>query len=268
MFASPGSLEPTGIALAKLWILSDLHLETLPYPENFRAEPPAFDVLVVAGDIWEADPGRACGVLRRLAGDKPIVFVMGNHEHWNGVVDEDLILAKALAARAGITLLDGGSAIHAGCRFLGTTLWSDYRLAGQLDPATPTGESIEVAHDAAGGSHLLTIGDATALHRRAVAALSAGIAADDGALPLVVVTHHAPHPDCIAPNQRGSWNAGNSASDLTALTDTGRVRLWLHGHVHHSLDLTRPGGTRILCNPAGPGFANPAFDEACVVDLA
>lgn len=67
--------------MAKLWILSDLHLETLPYPDNFRPEPPAFGVLVAAGDIWESDPGRGFALLRRLAGDKPVVFVMGNHEH-------------------------------------------------------------------------------------------------------------------------------------------------------------------------------------------
>ncbi len=41
----------TGAALARLWILSDLHLETLPYPENFRPDPPAFDVLVATGDV-------------------------------------------------------------------------------------------------------------------------------------------------------------------------------------------------------------------------
>ena len=257
----------TGAALARLWILSDLHLEALPYPENFRPDPPAFDVLVAAGDVWQGDPGRAFAVLRRLAGDKPIVFVMGNHEHWNGVVHEDLILAQALADQAGITLLDGTSATIAGCRFVGTTLWSDYRLAGDLDPATPTGESIDVAHDDTGGHHLLTVGDAAALHRRAVAVLGAGIATDDGALPLVVVTHHAPNPDCIHPNRRGTWNAGNSASDLSALTDSSRVSLWLHGHVHHSLDLTRPGGTRILCNPAGSGFANLAFDEGYVIAI-
>ena len=93
--------------MAKLWILSDLHLETLPYPENFRPTPPAFDVLVAAGDIQEGDPGRGFSILRRLAGDKPVVFVMGNHEHWNGIVDEDLALAGMLAAQVGITLLDG-----------------------------------------------------------------------------------------------------------------------------------------------------------------
>lgn len=253
--------------MAKLWILSDLHLEALPYPDNFRPEPPPFDVLVAAGDIWEADLGRGFAILRRLAGNKPVVCVMGNHEHWNGVLHEDLARARILAERAGVTLLDGARAVHAGCQFVGTTLWSDYRLAGRLDPDTPTGEPIGVAHDDRGASHRITVGDAAALHRRARAALAARIAESDDTLPVVVVTHHAPHPNCILPAQRATWSAGNSASDLSVLTDAGRAALWVHGHVHHSLDLTRPGGTRILCNPAGCGFANPAFDHARVVEI-
>ena len=57
-------------------------------------------------------------------------------------------------------------------------------------------------------------------------------------------------------------------ADLSALTDSGRAALWVHGHVHQSLDLIRPGGTRLLCNPAGAGFANLAFDENRVITLA
>ncbi len=43
----------------RLWILSDLHLEAVPHPEAFRPIRPAFDVLVVAGDVWEGDSRRA-----------------------------------------------------------------------------------------------------------------------------------------------------------------------------------------------------------------
>jgi Icc-related predicted phosphoesterase len=87
-------------------------------------------------------------------------------------------------------------------------------------------------------------------------------------MPLVVVTHHAPLPDCLTPAMRGAWKAGNSASDLSHLTDSGKAALWVHGHIHASKDITRPGGTRILCNPAGPRFFNPAFDEGLVVAVS
>lgn len=51
------------------------------------------------------------------------------------------------------------------------------------------------------------------------------------------------------------------------MNDTGRVAQWVHGHLHETVDLILPGGTRVLCNPAGPRFSNPAFNETLVVNL-
>jgi Icc-related predicted phosphoesterase len=89
------------------------------------------------------------------------------------------------------------------------------------------------------------------------------VIAEDGQ-PRVVVTHHAPHPLCLPAAHRSGWPAGNAASDLSALTDSGRIALWVHSHVHRSIDLVRPGGTRIVCNPAGPGCANGEFRDDLV----
>ncbi|CAH1681150.1 hypothetical protein BOSEA31B_15136 [Hyphomicrobiales bacterium] len=199
---------------------------------------------------------------RALAGSKPIVFVMGNHEHWNGEINENLAPAKLLAAQSGISLLEESSADIAGCRFVGATLWSDYTLAGDPSCRAETGEQVDVQH--AGGSHLITVGDARRLHARSRSRLGE-LLSQPGSLPMVVVTHHAPHPVCIAEPDRGTWAAGNSASDLSDLTDRGKAALWIHGHVHRSVNIQRPNGTRIICNPAGPLFCNTAFDEGLVV---
>lgn len=68
----------------------------------------------------EGRPPADVQVLHRLANDEPVVFVLGNHEHWHDIVPEALARAQILA----------------GCRFVSTTLRSDCRLAGQLDPDT------------------------------------------------------------------------------------------------------------------------------------
>lgn len=252
--------------MPRLWIMSDLHLESVPYPDAFQPSRPDFDIMVVAGDIWEGDCLSGFRKLREFAGDKPVVFVMGNHEHWNGEVSENIEEARLLAAEHQITLLDDEATEIGGVRFVGSTLWSDYRLGGDLpDPRAETAEQIDVEHD--GGTHLITVGDAIELHRNSLAKLETLINGDGGRLPLVVVTHHAPHPECLPASARGTWSAGNSASDLSHLTDSGKATLWVHGHIHASIDMTRPGGTRILCNPAGPGFANVGFDEALVVEV-
>ncbi|WP_152048600.1 hypothetical protein [Aureimonas psammosilenae] len=91
------------------------------------------------------------------------------------------------------------------------------------------------------------------------------IDAHTGPEPLVVVTHHAPHPNCVRTEDDGTFFAGNGASDLSALLDTGRINLWVHGHVHHCVHMPVPSGTVIRCNPAGTRFSNLDFDDNLVI---
>lgn len=248
----------------KLWILSDLHLETMPFPNAFRPEPPDFDVLVSAGDIWSGNVARGFEFLRSLAGAKPIVATLGNHEHFRAEIDEPIATARSAARNAGIVLLAGDAIDLDGVRFIGTTLWSDYKLSGEIDYSLSTGEDIRVRHG--NEERPFTARDAQQLHVAARNRL-AHLIDQESALPRVVVTHHAPLPDCVAKADRGKWIAGNSASDLSQLADTGRVELWVHGHIHRTINMRRPAGTRILCNPAGTLFSNPSFDEHLIVEI-
>lgn len=222
--------------------------------------------MVVAGDIWEGDSPRGLSFLSKLADGKPIIFVMGNHEHWNGLYDENIIDTKLAAAQLGVTLLTGNGVNVAGCRFVGATLWSDYKLAGYAAPTAITGEQIDISHPDS-DSQLITVGDAVALHHHDRKQLENLLSEPSDECPTLILTHHAPHPDCIPQEFLNTWQAGNSASDLSHLTDTGRADLWVHGHLHHSIDMIRPKGTRIICNPAGVMFSNPAFQETFVIEL-
>lgn len=249
----------------RLWVLSDLHLEAVPHPQAFRPQRPAFDVLVVAGDVWEGDSGRALEVVAALADGRPAVFVLGNHEAWGRELQQARHAARRAADRLGITLLDDGEAELAGIGFVGGTLWADGRLSGAAAAAgTPTGEPILVGQP--GAAHAVTRGDEAVLHRRTRGVIEAAMARPrDGCL--VVVTHHAPHPLCLPPAQRTGRAAGRPASDLSALTDAGQAAAWVHGHVHATTDIARPGGTRIVCNAAGPGFTNLQFRDDWVIEV-
>ena len=248
--------------MTRLWIMSDLHLEAVAFPGAFRPAPPDFDVLVVAGDICEGDTDGALRKVRHLANDKPAVFVLGNHEFWGREVARERRTARRAAERHGVVLLDDGVSDLAGLRFVGGTLWADGVLAGDAaTPELPTGERIRVGSS----GRPITGADEVLLHRQ-TSRLIRKATSEDG-LPLVVVTHHTPHPLCLPETHRSGWAAGNAASDLSALTDSGRIAVWVHGHVHHNVDLVRPGGTRIVCNPAGPGFTNPSFREDLVVTV-
>ena len=223
-------------------------------------------MLVVAGDVWEGSSARALAIVAEMAGGKPAVFVLGNHEPWH----RDLAEARAAACRAayrhGITLLDDDEAACAGVRFVGGTLWADGELAGKARaPRLVTGEQIYV--DCRRSARWITNADEAALHRETRDVIATVLSRPHDDRPVVVVTHHAPHPLCLPPAYRTGWVAGNAASNLSYLTDAGLAELWVHGHVHHSIDLVRPGGTRIVCSPAGPRFSNPDFQDDLVVEV-
>jgi len=112
-----------------------------------------------------------------------------------------------------------------------------YALAGEIDDSLPTGEDICFCdgHE----ERPFTARDARQLHLAACERLTQLID-QQSSLPRVVVTHHAPLPECIAMADRGTWIAGNSASDLSNLTDVGGPELWVHGHIHRSIDMLRP----------------------------
>lgn len=102
----------------RLHILSDLHLETGPY------EIPAdldYDILVAAGDIGPP----ALSVPWLAAIGKPVVYVFGNHEHWDTDLGEALAEAKQLAAGTQVHVLEREEVVIQGARFLGCTYWTD-----------------------------------------------------------------------------------------------------------------------------------------------
>ncbi len=246
--------------------MSDLHLEAVRHPDAYRPRCVGFDVLVVAGDVRHGS-AQAIATVARLAEGKPCVFVLGNHEPWGRELGSERAAARRAAARHGVVLLDDGEATLAGVRFVGGTLWADGRLGGQDGaPGQATGEQVYVGQDG-GAMRLITSGDQAAMHARTRGVIEAALAGPGDGCPVVVVTHHAPHLLCVPAAYRRHWVAGNSASDLSHLTDAGRVALWVHGHLHESVDLARPGGTRILCNPAGPRFGNADFRDDLVVEV-
>ena len=146
--------------------------------------------------------------MRRLANGKPAVFVLGNHEFWGREVARERRVAWRAVERHSVVLLDDGAADVAGLRFVGGTMWADGALAGdEAAPDLPTGELIRV-----GSSERPIIGADEALLYRQTLRLLRKVIAEDGP-PLVVATHHAPHPLCLPASHRFGRVAGNAASD-------------------------------------------------------
>ena len=243
--AKPARRAPT--RPVKLWVLSDLHLEAVPHPEAYRPKPPAFDVLVVAGDVWEGECRRALEVVARLAGGKPAVFVIGNHEVWGAELQEFRTATLRAAGELGITLLDDGEAELAGIHFVGGTLWTSDADHSRTPPDRTTGEPIQI--EGAGGTRAMTINDME-IYRARTDGLIEASAGRPREARVVVVTHYPPH-------------AAASCSTVS----TGPVAAWIHGHVHHTADTVRLDGLRVVCNAAGPGFGNLGYLDDMVIEI-
>ncbi len=225
------------------------------------------------------------------------MLVPGNHERYAPAGDPrtapDLLAAlragvEAInreAARERVVLLEGGGTrVIDGVRFVGATLWSDWRLAGRwLTPDMPDRPDDPVAYaaarmtDPATGSReyrAIRQGDGTPWSpRAAMAAHDADREAMRAALarphpgPTVAVTHHPPIAEA-ADRYRDApgvpwWVPAFYATTLLAdLPAAHRPALWISGHFHAAHDLLLHG-TRCLANPV----EGRSFDPGRVVEV-
>ncbi len=254
----------------KLQIFSDLHLDVFaPKPITVAGD---IDAVIVAGDTCEGAV-EAFEALRNIVPLAiPIVMVMGNHEFYGRVLPDELALAQAAAPAFNITLLDDDTAVIGGVRFVGATLWTDYRLFGETNAALAMDAARHGLNDhrsimaQARPARHFHPGQALSLHEQSRIYLRA-VLANPFPGPSVVVTHHAPHPGSVHPRFSSDLLSAAFVSDLSELIEARGPALWVHGHVHSSFDYL-VGDTRILCNPHGYGpHENRAFNPALVVEV-
>jgi len=239
----------------KLHIVSDLHLSACAW------EPPETDAdaVILAGDV--ARPAEAVAWARRLG--KIVLYVPGNHEFYGGSIPRRIAELKSLSAGTDVRVLDSEEACFQGVRFLGATLWTDFRLFGQGERgAAAMGEAQKLIRDfsrirVGDDGPLFTPADSQALFDSHARWLERKLD-EPYAGPTVVITHHAPSPRSIHPRFAESLLNACFVSDAQKLLDGRRVCLWVHGHTHDSFDYV-VNGTRVLCNPRG--YAREGVNE-------
>jgi hypothetical protein len=183
---------------------------------------------------------------------------------------------RRLAAGSQVRILANEEWRIGSVRFLGTTLWTDFLLLGEGEGRDlAMQEALQKMHDFRRifvddrKQALFTPLDAAALFQRNVAWLEKCLRTPWRGTT-VVVTHHAPSARSIEPRFEGSPLNACFASHLDRLVDGELAALWIHGHMHHSVDY-RLRGTRVVCNPrgyaSGSANENPHFDIDFVVEV-
>lgn len=235
----------------KIQLASDLHLEGLPdalrqsTPRIITPAPDA-DLLVLAGDIHQD----CAGIELFKDWPVPVLYVPGNHEFydvgWPGALDH----MRRACEGTSVTLLDKDEVVIDGVRFLGATLWTDFRINRNIP--------VEVAMRAAetrlldyfrikAQMGLLRAEYTRTEHLNARSWLKSELEKPFGG-KTVVITHHGPHPLSVHPRFVGDALTPAFVSDLSELLFL--ADFWLHGHVHDSFDY-RVGRARVVANPSG-----------------
>lgn len=251
----------------KIWLLSDLHLEYADLRHPLKI--PDADVCVVAGDLCRAPANGVHWLGKHIPTDMPCIYVAGNHEFYGGGIHEGLEDGRAAAAKfENIHFLEDASVVIQSVRFLGATLWTDYRIEGSPELAMHyarqrMNDHRQIALQRNPWQRFLPI-DAYRMHQNSRRFIETALKSDP--IATVVVTHHLPHRGSIPARFAGDLLNAAYASDLSQIIEQGQPSLWVHGHTHDSCDYG-VGSTRIVCNPRGYDDENRAFDPGLVLSL-
>ena len=254
--------------MPKITLVSDLHLE-FGYQEL-----PGGEVLVLAGDVAEARSIHKHHHATKLLSDAPnhqfrcseffaheckkydkVFYVMGNHEHYHGKLQETYDTLKYMMPK-NVTLLENEAVEYNGVMFVGATLWTDLNRGNPITEYE-VGSYINdyrviTHHDARKNTyHKLRPAYTRTVHGDTVRYFENLLAANPDR-PFVVITHHAPSFESVHPRYRHDYHTnGGYASELSDfILKYENIKYWLHGHMHDPVDYM-VGNTRVLSNPRG-----------------
>ena len=272
----------------KIALASDIHLE---FGDLLLKNEENADVLILSGDICTANQFKNKPKERMMAKDffkrcsfqfPHVVYIMGNHEHYNFDIANTYDRLKAeLADLPNIHVLEKETWEHDGVTFVAGTLWTDmnkgdpltlwhcnkgmsdfqviknsnrmvqhkrnvYHESERNEDGTLVVKSVDHYQTPSKWSPEDSVED----HKKMMDYIK--IATENKTKQYVVVTHHAPSPISIAECYRhDTLMNGAFASDLSEfILNRPQIKLWTHGHMHNVSDYMI-GDTRVVCNPRG-----------------
>jgi len=256
--------------MLKIHVLSDLHTEFA----DFDAPATDADVIVLAGDIGVGVRGLYWAAGEKALRGKPVLYVPGNHEFYDARLERMAVEMRHAAAELGIHYLDNNVLDLDGVRFIGSTLWTDFLLMG--DDMRRVSRAMMAAKETItdfnaiiyGTTGWFTPGQSVALHQAARRFIEDSLG-KPFAGPKVVVSHHAPHRRCVAPEYEDSELSPAFVSDLAPLMERHRIAAWIYGHTHTNISFEVENGCQVVSNQRGyPGEETGDFIPDLVVAVS
>jgi Icc-related predicted phosphoesterase len=222
----------------KLQILSDLHIDRNP---KYGINDIDSDLIIVAGDV-SSHPEMTINYLndQSVKLQKDILFVPGNHDFNGASVQSGLDMFNNKAIDSVRVLYNQDITIE-GVHFIGSTLWTDFRLFGDAGEwfAKNTCKTFSDFTDI----HEFSIETCVNEYRKSYNYLSNTIKNDS-----VVITHFCPSLECGKkspfPVNSGSAYFYSQSEHLI------KNKLWIFGH-NHIKDEFDFFDTKMISNPVG-----------------
>lgn len=265
----------------RIALASDLHLE---FDTIHLTNEQGVDLLILSGDIlvaealnsktnpahWSVHRERFQDFLIMVSDNFPqVVYVMGNHEHYQGDFRDTLTIIRASIEEMGIkniTVLEKETMELDGHLIYGGTLWSDFnkedpmsimKCRGYMNDYAVISDRLGLVIPSAYGAYgygsptVAKLQPETTLREHKASLIKIREAADLGK-PTIIVGHHSPSFRSVHPSFKHEVRVnGAYHSDLEhIMEDYDNIVLWTHGHTHFPFDY-KVNSTRVVCNPRG-----------------
>lgn len=257
-------------------------LDVLWYP--MKMDTDLETVLVIAGDMWTDNRafvrrnGAETSWIEVVASRfHSVVMVLGNHDYWGGSLDRAVTKARESLSALGLKnvhLLEKSSVILGDIKFLGGTLWTDFKRG---DPIVKNSWRTVMVPD----HKNITFGSGTV--RRGVRAqdlyethlatwkyIKQECKRDHKEQKVIVVTHMAPsimsvHPRYYTAPMTNYFYYSDLENDVASPEFD--ADYYFHGHTHDVSDYML-GDTRVIANPRGyAGHENTGYDTEMRLDF-
>jgi hypothetical protein len=203
----------------KLQIFSDLHTDVAPIKPITIGDD--VDAVMVAGDTCQG-VRPAFASLRRIVPERiPIIMTAGNHEFYRRCIKTEIAEAKTIAGDYNILLLEDDIALLGTTRFIGATLWTNYRVFGDANAAAAMATARRNLNDHRVISWTknpwkrFRPEEALLLHERSKAFIVNALTnTPPSVTSTVILTHHAPHFGSVAIVQSATYRRGGGIMTL------------------------------------------------------
>lgn len=260
----------------RIWQISDLHLtaEELEQGKVFGKIPDA-DVAVVAGDLGKDPISNIEWCAKVIRPHMPVVYVSGNHDFRGKDIHLALHEGRKKARETGIAFLDRNAVVIGGTRFMGGTLWSDFKMnmfGDDVDEGSNIARNMDAVRgrpdftrSTIGGSARFLPEHAAEIHEETKKYIDRALAFEHCG-PTVVVTHHAPITWAKQPGYTDAPSQPSYVSDLEGLIKRHEPDIWIFGHLHSFIE-EKSGRTRLYCNPRGYAHEDTGWRWDFVVEI-